>query len=234
MSVPVRRASAAAAIDGPTARRLASRRWAGNPRQTPGALLLALFALLSGGCDDSAPTLPRLATDAVVLAFGDSLTRGTGAPRGAGYPEVLARLIDRQVVNAGVPGEISADGRRRLGGVLDRVVPDLLILCHGGNDLLRRHPPAATRDNLAAMIALARERGIAVLLLGVPAPGLVLDTAALYHDVAMTTATPLEDTAIAEILGTAEWKADPVHPNATGYRVLAERVRAALAAHGAL
>ncbi|MEQ8661758.1 MAG: GDSL-type esterase/lipase family protein [Gammaproteobacteria bacterium] len=198
-----------------------------------GVVSLYLVALLTG-CAGDTVSLPPLADDAVLLAFGDSLTRGTGAPRGAGYPEVLASLIGREVVNAGVPGELSAGGRARLARVLDRVAPALLILCHGGNDLLRRHSTAAAHDNLVAMIALARERAVPVLLLGVPAPGLLLATADLYHEVARATATPLEDGAVAEVLGKAAWKADPVHPNAAGYRVIAERVRDALVAHGAL
>jgi len=201
----------------------------------PCVLLAALLAgLLAGGCSDDAPRLPALAESDIVLAFGDSLTRGTGAPRGQGYPERLGALIGRRVVNAGVPGELAAAGRARLERVLDEVRPALLLLCHGGNDLLRRGDPAHTARELAAMVDMARARGVAVMLLGVPAPGLLLSTAGLYHEVAEATATPLQDDAIASVLGTGALKSDPVHPNAAGYRIIAERVRDTLEEFGAL
>ncbi len=193
-----------------------------------------LGTLLAAACGEDAPRLPPLAEGDTVLAFGDSLTRGTGAPRGQGYPEILGTLIDRPVVNAGVPGELSAAGRARLARVLDEVRPALLLLCHGGNDLLRRRDGAHTARELTAMIEMARARGVAVLLLGVPAPGLLLSTAEFYHDVAAATATPLQADAIADVLGTAALKSDPVHPNAAGYRVIAEQVRNALEEFGAL
>lgn len=198
------------------------------------ALCWGCLSLLLGACGGPEPSLPPLASDAVILAFGDSLTRGTGAARGQGYPEVLAARIGREVVNAGVPGELSTTGLARLGRELDRVQPALLLLCHGGNDLLRKTDPRRTRANLEAMIALARERGVAVLLIGVPKPGVFLRMAELYHEVASTTATPLVDDILADILGTAALKSDAVHPNAAGYRRLAEYLHERLIAFGAL
>ena len=194
---------------------------------------MLLFCLLVA-CAAPEPGLPGLATDAVILAFGDSLTRGTGAPAGMGYPEVLAAIGGREVINAGVPGELSGAGLARLAALLDRAQPALLLLCHGGNDLLRKQDLGRLRSNLEAMIALARDRGIAVLLIGVPRPGLFLGTAEVYREVAAATATPLEQFALAEILSNAESKADAVHPNAAGYRQLAERIRDRLVELGAL
>jgi len=200
-------------------------------RARTGALVLALVVL--GACSGPPPLAP-LAPEARILAFGDSLTHGTGAARGRSYPEVLAARIGREVINAGVPGELSAAGLARLGPLLDRHAPQLLILCHGGNDLLRRLDPAHTAANLRAMIAEARRRGIEVVLLGVPRPGIFLGTAQLYLEVARTEAVPIERDALAEILGRAGLKSDAVHPNADGYRLLAERVEALLRDAGAL
>ncbi len=198
-------------------------------------VVAALFAaLLLAACSGSEPTLPVLAEDAVILAFGDSLTRGTGARLEHSYPAVLEGLSARKVVNAGIPGELSENGLERLAGVLDRVTPALLILCHGGNDMLRKKDLKRARDNLAAMIALARERGIAVLLLAVPSPGIWLSPATFYAELAAATDTPVELDAIAQILADAKLKSDPVHPNAAGYRKLAEKVHARLVRAGAL
>ena len=195
-------------------------------------LMLALIVL--GGCSGEDLSLPRLDADAVILAFGDSLTQGTGANAENSYPALLADLIGREIVNAGIPGELSAAGLARLGGVLDAVEPQLLILCHGGNDMLRKKGLSLARGNLEHMILLARERGISVLLLGVPKPGLWLSSAKLYVELAEALSVPIEADALADILGDNGLKADAVHPNAAGYRDLAHRIRDKLQALGAL
>lgn len=197
-------------------------------------LVCLLVACCLTACGDDGPRLRLLDDDAVILAFGDSLTYGTGAGRAQAYPQVLAELSGLAVVNAGVPGEVTAAGLARITGVLDKVQPALLILCHGGNDFLRKKDLAAAQRNLASMIAEARARDIDVLLLGVPRPGLWLNTADLYLDLAASTSTAIEADALAEILGEAGLKSDPVHPNAAGYRRLAEAVHARLQAAGAL
>ena len=102
------------------------------------AALLCLAAVLVAACGPAVPQLTKLEPGDVVLAFGDSLTFGTGVGRGDAYPAVLGRLISRKVVAAGVPGETSEQGLRRLPAVLDEVNPRLLVLCHGGNDFLRK------------------------------------------------------------------------------------------------
>lgn len=197
-------------------------------------LPLLLTLLLAAGCGDD-PSLPRLDTDAVILAFGDSLTHGTGARPDESYPSVLERRSGRRVVNSGRPGELSTEGRRRLPGVLDRVQPDLMILCHGGNDILRGRSPERAADNLLAMIAMARDRGVGVLLVGVPERALMFHgTADLYHEVAERAGVPLEDEALAEIIGEPALKSDSVHPNAAGYRRLAIAIEERLRAAGAL
>jgi len=197
-------------------------------RHALAALLLTLTACTAP------PTLPRLPAEAVVLAFGDSLTYGTGADGGQSYPAVLAALAGRRVINAGVPGEVSAEGLTRLPALLDEHRPRLLILCHGGNDLLRKHNEQELTRNLRAMVEAARSRGIAVVLVGVPAPGLLLNVPDLYEKLAEEHRLPYEAEALRTILGDRALKSDPIHPNAEGYRQLAQRLHTLLREAGAL
>lgn len=196
-------------------------------------LLFACCLALAAGCSRGAQ-LPRLAADGVVLAFGDSITAGTGTGPGESYPELLGRLTGRKVVNAGVPGEVTGDGLARLPALLEAEKPALLILCHGGNDLLRHLDQRQTADNLRGMIWQARERGIAVLLVAVPAPDLSLKPPAFYGELAAEFGIPIELKVLGKILGKGHLKSDYIHPNAAGYRQLAETVAALLKKYGAL
>ncbi len=187
------------------------------------ALLFFLFLLLTalGGCGgEDAPRLTPLPENALILAFGDSLTYGTGARTEESYPAVLGELTGLQVINAGIPGEESEQGRARLTGLLDQHQPDLLILCHGGNDILRKLSEQRLVDNLLAMIEEARRRGVQVVLLGVPKFALFgLKSAEFYLQVAQAQQVPIE----AEII-----------PAIEGYRMMAEAVHRLLRERGAL
>ena len=194
------------------------------------AFLLALVIAACGARTRLEP-LPR---EALVLAFGDSLTYGTGAAEAESYPAQLESLIGRRVVRAGVPGEVTAQALARLPGALDESAPRLVLLCIGGNDFLRRLGNEQAERNVRAMIELARRRGIDVLLIGTPEPGLFPSPPAFYAAVAKDLHIPYEGEAITEVLKDARLKSDPIHPNAAGYRVIAERVAAVLRKNGAL
>jgi acyl-CoA thioesterase I len=196
-------------------------------------LLIIVTSAILMACSSSAK-LPRLASDAVILAFGDSLTFGTGATLTESYPALLEGLIGRRVVNSGVPGEVTGEGLSRLPGVLEREKPALLILCHGGNDLLRRLNQQQTANNLRAMIRLARERGIAVVVIAVPSPGLSLSPPQFYREIAAEMKTPLEENALTMVLSDGSLMSDYIHPNAAGYRKLAELIAALLKKSGAV
>jgi len=197
------------------------------------AVMLLVAALFSAACS-STPQLSLLAADTSILAFGDSLTAGTGAGETESYPAVLSRLTGRKVINGGVPGELSAAGVQRLPELLERERPGLLILCHGGNDLLARQDRRMIADNLRSMLRIARDRGIPVLLVAVPAPDLSLKPPALYEELSREFRIPIECKALAQILGKSSLKSDHVHPNAAGYRLLAEAVAGLLKKSGAL
>ena len=197
------------------------------------ASLAASLLLILSGCSQEAK-LPQLAADAVVLAFGDSLTYGTGASEEESYPAQLARLIGRTVMRAGVPGEVSAEGLARLPETLDEHQPKLLILCHGGNDFLRLLPKQQTAANVRAMIRLAKSRGIDVVLIGTPEPGFTVTPPEFYAEIAGEFRVPYEDAVVGKILRDSSLKSDAIHPNARGYRLIAERVAELLRKAGAV
>ena len=184
---------------------------------------LGLAVLLLAGCAGK-PRIAPLAPGAGIVAFGDSLTSGVGAESGGNYPAVLGHLTGHPVVNAGEPGEVTADGMARLPAVLDRNHPSLVILCHGGNDLLRRQDPAAITANLKAMVRLIKDSGADVILVAVPQPGLVLRPAAFYRRLAAELRIPCDIQTVTRILSQPALKSDPIHPNAQGYQALAEAV----------
>ncbi|AEF98647.1 GDSL-type esterase/lipase family protein [Methylomonas methanica] len=195
-----------------------------------GFSLLSLFA-----CGKEAPKLGKLPEEAVILAFGDSLTYGTGASAEHAYPSILTALTGREVINEGVPGEISREGRQRLPRLLDEYHPNLLILIHGGNDILQQINVAETRENLKAMIAEAKQRDIPVVMLGVPKFGLIsLHSAEIYAELAQSEQVPIDLETLPNILSTNSLKSDTVHPNEQGYQKLAENIATLLREQGAL
>jgi acyl-CoA thioesterase-1 len=192
-----------------------------------------LVALLLIGCD-SKPLLKPLSHNAVILAFGDSLTFGTGAKRNQAYPAHLQALITKSVINAGIPGEVSQSGLQRLPELLKRHHPELLILCHGGNDILRKYDLKKTRDNLQQMIDLARKNDTQVIIIGVPQFGIFLSAAPFYEELAEANQLPLENDVLSMIMKKNGLKSDQIHPNAEGYALLAEHIHTLLKSSGAL
>ena len=201
--------------------------------RTP-VLISALLLALLISCGSKQTMLPWLSPDATVLAFGDSLTHGTGAAKGESYPAVLADLTGRRIINAGVPGETTAQGLQRLPALLEQHQPDLLLLCLGGNDFLRRQSAEAAKQNLARMIEMAQAASVPVLLIGVPQPGLFLSADPIYAELAEQYQVILEADAIPSVLDDKALKSDTVHPNAAGYRQIAQAIADLMRSRGAL
>ena len=193
--------------------------------QVIGTALLCCLAVTA--CDPT-PKVKALGDDAVILAFGDSLTFGTGASKQQAYPAQLQALISRTVINAGIPGEVSNSGLRRLPALLTRHQPDLVIICHGGNDILRRQDLQQTSNNIQRMIDVSHSHGAEVILVGVPEFGIFLSSAGFYTELAEVNRLPIENTVLSDVLKDAAYKSDQIHPNADGYGVMAKRLAALL------
>ena len=179
-----------------------------------------------------APAWPAHGADPVIVALGDSLTAGLGVAPDEAYPALLEAKLRREgyayrVVNAGVSGDTSAGGLRRVDWVL-RQSPQIVIVALGANDGLRGQPVTALRDNLTAIVERARAAGARALLAGMRMPtnygaAYTKEFAAVYPDVAKRTGVPLVPFLLEGVATQARLnQADGIHPNAAGQRVIAE------------
>jgi lysophospholipase L1-like esterase len=215
----------------------------GAPSQHRRACLVVLAALaisvLGSGCGRRPPVRGQaLPPGAVVLALGDSITLGTGAPAAAAYPAQLAAISGWSVVNAGVAGDTSEGALARLPSLLVEHRPALVIVSIGGNDFLRRLDEAGTEARLRRIVTLCRGAGAQVLLVAVPRPTVVAALGAglsdhpMYARVADELHVPLHADGWSAVLGDEKLRSDAIHANAAGYRVFVEGLLASLRAAG--
>ncbi|HZI20511.1 MAG TPA: arylesterase [Pyrinomonadaceae bacterium] len=174
-------------------------------------------------------TLPK------IVAFGDSLTAGYGLAQRQSYPSLLQEKLradgfEYEVVNAGVSGETTAGGLRRLDWSLDAGNVRFLVLELGANDFLRGQPVSAARENLSKMIARAQGRGVKVLLAGMLAPTSTgreyqKEIAEAYSTLAEEHDVPLIPFFLEGVAGRRELNLeDGIHPNAEGQKIIADLV----------
>jgi len=173
-----------------------------------------------------------------LVGFGDSLMAGYQLPPGDGFPEKLqaaltAKGVDVSIANAGVSGDTTAGGLARI----DWSVPDGtdgVILELGGNDALRGIPPEESEKNLDQMIARLKERGVAVLLVGMLAPpNMGGDYAArfnsIYEKLAQKHGVALYPFFLDGVALDAGLKLeDGMHPNSKGIDVMVEKMEPAI------
>lgn len=217
----------------------------GHPQRLATAAVAALA--LAASCGRSAPEPPassgsarHASTPAArsgvprVVFLGDSLTAGYGLDASEAYPSIVqqrlkAAGLDTEVVNAGVSGDTSAGGLRRVDWALDGDVR-VLVIALGGNDALRGLGVDDLRRNLAAIIDHARRRNVTVVLAGMEAPpnlGASYTSAfrQVYRDLATSYGVALIPFLLEGVAGDAALnQADGIHPNAAGARRVADLV----------
>ena len=193
---------------------------------------LALLAIV--GCDSppSRDTSPAPPGTPVVVALGDSLTAGPGLSPSSAYPALLQqRAVDagypHRVINAGVLGDTTADGLRRLDAALTADTR-VLVVALGANDGLQGVPVATVKRNLTDIIERAKGRTIRVLLAGMEAPPThgfqySVDFHFIFPDLAQQFDVPLMPFLLAGVFGEPSLNLpDGFHPNAAGMRVIAD------------
>lgn len=192
------------------------------------AVLVPLLFLLCG-CRGWSTHVYVVTADQTILAFGDSLTNGYGAAPGQSYPEQLAELTGWVVIKSGVNGETTQAGVARLPGVLQDMQPDVVLLCLGGNDFLRKLNTQTTRANLQELIGLIVSSGAQPILVAAPEPTLLaLSDHAVYAALAREQGVPLISDVMSDTLKKSAWRSDRFHPNAQGYANIAKRIATAL------
>jgi len=191
----------------------------------PLVVLLALLAFLAA---------PAGADERVIVAFGDSLTAGLGVPVEQSYPARLtARLLTEgyryRVVNAGVSGDTTAGGLRRVDWAL-RLRPEIVILELGVNDALRGQDLAGVRANLDRLVERFQSAGARVLVAGMRLPPNYgarygAEFQRLYEDVARKRGASLVPFFLDGVAGDPRLnQMDGMHPTAEGYRIVVDRL----------
>jgi len=201
-------------------------------------ILLCFISLVA--CGYHAPEQNPLESGAKVLILGDSLSYGVGAEKGEDYPSLLARSTGWDIVNAGVSGDTSAQGLKRLPDLITAHHPKLLIVELGGNDLLRQAPISQLESNIKEILSEAKVGGIATVLVAIPAVNPLmaavrnLSDHPIYEKIAHETKTPLIKGVFSNVLSDRRLKFDQIHPNAEGYVKVSENIHAALKEQGFL
>ena len=225
----------------------------GRSGQCACAVGLCVLLMLAGGCGtrdagargeaaqaqpDAAPPHPDASRYKIVV-LGDSLTAGLGLVPTQSYPALLQQKIDAEglpfeVVNAGISGDTSAGGLRRLDWALEDNRVRVLVLALGANDGLRGLPVPDMKQNLGRIIEAARARNILVVLAGMEAPPnyggeYASSFRQAYRDLARQHRVVLIPFLLDKVAGQAALnQPDGIHPNAAGAAILADTVWPAL------
>jgi acyl-CoA thioesterase-1 len=203
-------------------------------KSTKNTLLVLVFlcscVLVSAGC--AKREIKNInSTGKNIICFGDSMTFGVGAKPGEDYPSVLSRMTKMPVINAGVDGDTSTEALKRIDSdVLERE-PLLVIVEFGGNDFLRRIPLEVTANNIKAIVERIQAKGAIVAVVDISV-GLIMGE---YHAPLYNLAQEKDAIFIPKIFSgiftNPHLQSDFVHPNADGYKIIAQRVYRVILPH---
>lgn len=193
------------------------------------ALVLVLWPIAASAASPStSDTRPR------IVAFGDSLTAGLGVRADESYPAQLQKRLDAleypyRVINAGVSGDTTAGGLRRVPWILNNK-PALVILELGANDGLRGLDVDQTKNNLQQIVERLRGAGTTVVLAGMKLPpnygrDYITRFEAIYPALAQEYQLPLIPFFLEGVGGASSLnQADGIHPTKEGYEIIVEQV----------
>ena len=188
--------------------------------------LVLVFIVLNGCAKREIKNIDAKGTG--IVCFGDSITFGYGATPGEDYPSALAKMVNIPVINAGIDGDTTSEALKRVkSDALDRN-PLLVIIEFSGNDFLRKVPREVTLYNIRAMVEQIQVKKAMVALVDISA-GMFL---AEYRKELSKLAREKEAIFIPHILSgiitNPRMKSDFLHPNASGYKMIAQRIYRAI------
>lgn len=187
-------------------------------------LVLVVFGLSACSINSSVKYSDQKRPGPVVV-LGDSLASGFGVEQGQGFVEILTPELGVEVVNLAIKGKTTAESVPRVSAEVLPLKPSLVVIELGGNDALQKVDPSTTKANLAEMIEKVHADKIPVLLLGVRG-GLFSDKLAdVYEELSEQYEVALVPDIMDGVFTKASLKADAIHPNAEGHKVVAETVR---------
>lgn len=157
-----------------------------------------------------------------VVAFGDSLVEGVGSVD-EGFVSDLENRLRIDIINEGISGNTTQQGLERIDDVLS-YDPGVVILLLGGNDYLRKIDDSQTERNLSTIIKRLQDDGIVVILLGVRGGALKDNFKDMYKDLAKQYDTAFVSNVLAGLITNPELMYDSIHPNDSGYELIADRV----------
>jgi lysophospholipase L1-like esterase len=161
------------------------------------------------------------------VAFGDSLTAGSGAEPGQDYPSVLGRRLGVNIENHGNAGDTSQDGLNRVEEIV-RLNPRVVLLCLGGNDGLRQMSAGRMFANLGAIIDRLHQTGAFVVLIGIRSASLFDKNETGFEKLAKEKQLLYVPNILQGLLTDPHLMSDSIHPNEQGYEAIADRLEKVL------
>lgn len=163
-----------------------------------------------------------------IICFGDSMTFGYGVNQGEDYPTILSKMLGSPVINKGIDGDTTSEALSRFkSDVLDRD-PLLVIIEFCGNDFLKQIPKETTINNIKMMVEMAQAKGAMVAIVDISAGLFFADYKRLYRTLAQETDSIFIPSVLSGIITNPSMKSDFLHPNAIGYKIVAQRVYRAI------
>lgn len=159
-----------------------------------------------------------------IICFGDSITFGYGVEPGEDYPSALGRLLGIPVINAGIDGDTSTEALKRLDSDVLTRDPLLVIIEFGGNDFLRKIPREDTVSNIREMVDKVQGKGAIVALVDISAGMFMRDYRLAFSKIAREKGVIFIASILNGIITNPSMKSDFLHPNTSGYKLIARRV----------
>lgn len=163
-----------------------------------------------------------------IICFGDSITWGYGANPGEDFPSLLAKMFNYPVINAGVDADTTPEAAKRFDADVIKRDPLLVIIEMGGNDFLRKVPKEITLKNVGEMVDKAQRRGVMVAIADISAGMFLREYRVEFSKLAKEKQAIFIPSILGGIITNPSMKSDFIHPNATGYKIIAQKVYRAI------